>query len=384
MNIGFAFTWQFNPNVGGTERVTDLLAKELKNRGHTIYYLYTVRRPSDCNFESPAKKSLFLPEIDFKTGKLTEVYHSFIRENNIEVVINQGGVMGTCKNFAIVPDSCKNVTVIHFDPKYGLDSLLMEQLQLRNKNISEKFKRIYRLLVFPYRYFKLKGYLNSLYKYWGNHSNRVVLLSDLFRNSFYDVCPSFPSEKLHAISNPTSFESSYNCVKKKMIIWVGRMDFRQKRPDLMVKVWKEVHQDLPDWELIMLGDGNALSSVKQLAEGLPRISFPGFCNPMPYFQMAEICCTSSSSEGWGMVLCEAMSQGAVPIGFDSYESIREMIETDEQLVTPYDIKEYAAKLINLANSSELRELLRRNGYETVKRFSISHIADKWEELLTNL
>ena len=39
MNILFMYSKMFNPTMGGIERVTDLLCREFKRRGHSITYL---------------------------------------------------------------------------------------------------------------------------------------------------------------------------------------------------------------------------------------------------------------------------------------------------------------------------------------------------------
>lgn len=386
MKIAFAFTWLFNPNVGGTERVTDLLTKELKKRGHKIYYIYSVKRESDTNFSNPADKTLFIPETTLLSEKGTEIFKEYVKKHNIDFVINQGGVMGTCRTFTHVPNGCKSITVVHFEPRYGLDSLFMEQMKLRNGTIIEKLKRIYRFFNYPARRQKLKQYLKHLYSYWGTHSDKVVLLSNRFTAQFKSICPDFPSGKLAAIPNPLSFPINRECsLKENIILWVGRMDFKQKRPDLMVEIWKKAHTMIPGWKLIMLGDGPALVSVKSMATGLPRIEFPGIQRSFPFFQKAKILCSSSSSsEGWGMVLTEAASQGAIPIAFDSYASVRDIITTESQLVKPYDTREYAEKLATIAKDESLMNDLREEGYHSSERYTVESIADKWEELFKSV
>lgn len=386
MKIAFAFTWLFNPNVGGTERVTDILAKELKKRGHKIYYIYSVKRESDSAFSNPADETLFIPETTLLSEKGTKIFQKYIIERGIDLVVNQGGVMGTCRTFTHVPNGCKSITVVHFEPKYGLDSLFMEQMKLRNRSIIEKLKRIYRLLNYPARHKKLGQYLHDLYSYWGKHSDKVVLLSDRFIAQFKSICPDFPSNELTAIPNPLSFPINRDCsLKENLILWVGRMDFRQKRPDLMVEIWKKAHTMMPGWKLIMLGDGPALVSVKSMATGLPRIEFQGIQQSLPYFQKAKILCSSSSSsEGWGMVLTEAASQGAIPIAFDSYASVRDIITTEIQLVKPYDTRKYAEKLATIAKEEALMNDLREEGFHSAERYTVESIADKWEELFKSL
>jgi|GEM_PF-1071217 len=389
MKIAFAFTWLFNPNVGGTERVTDILTRELSKRGHTIYYIYSVKRDTDQSFDNPAEETFYIPEDVLLSDNGVQIFQKYIRAKGIDVVINQGGVMGTCRNFVNVPAGCKSVTTIHFDPRYGLDSLFMEQMRLRNRLALEKLKRIYRFFAFPIRRRQLKRYLNDLYTYWGTHCEKVVLLSDKFIPAFRSIAPGFPDEKLSAIPNPISFPVNKDCSEKRdIILWVGRMDFRQKRPDLMVEIWGKAHKMIPGWELIMLGEGPALDSVKDKAKGLPRIKFPGAKNSLPYYRISKILSSSSSSssssEGWGMVLTEAASQGTVPIAFDSYASVRDIIGTEAQLVAPYDTLEYAKKIHCLATNETLLLDIREKGYETANRYSIESVVNRWEELLREI
>ena len=58
MNILFVNDSPFNPIVGGLERVTDVLAKEMKERGHNVYYLCGKIKPEKqwlLDFEYPCE-----------------------------------------------------------------------------------------------------------------------------------------------------------------------------------------------------------------------------------------------------------------------------------------------------------------------------------------
>lgn len=55
MNILFVYPTIFNPIRGGVERVTDLLAKEFKNRGHNVFYLNNYRNEDLLNYSFPAQ-----------------------------------------------------------------------------------------------------------------------------------------------------------------------------------------------------------------------------------------------------------------------------------------------------------------------------------------
>ena len=62
MNILFVSDFIFNPIIGGTERVTDILSRELVNVGYKVFYLCgPVSNSSYLDYDFPAEVHL-LPE----------------------------------------------------------------------------------------------------------------------------------------------------------------------------------------------------------------------------------------------------------------------------------------------------------------------------------
>ncbi len=383
MNILFGFTWILNPKFGGTERVTDILARGLAKRGHTIFYLHTVEnRPMD--FDSPAVKDFYIPETIIDSPQGRESYEKILRKNNIDVVINQGGLMGTCK-FLTSTDYCKKIVVIHFDPQYGYNNYFNSISTLRNSHFTEKCKRIVRCVDAIRRKRGLKQYLNELYSYWFQTADYVCLLSDKFYPDIYKVCNHIIPSKLTAINNPNTFtcvDDSYP-QKRKQILWAGRLDMKQKRPDRIVKIWKRIYKNYPEWRLVIAGDGEAREYLETLSKDIPSIELVGRVALEPYYAESEIICMTSTIEGWGMVLTEAMAFGAVPIAFQSFASVKDLL-TDRQLVTPFDTKEYTLKLQNLIEEPELRMKLRKNGFKILQNFDADTICKQWENLLLSL
>ena len=45
-----------------------------------------------------------------------------------------------------------------------------------------------------------------------------------------------------------------NYQKRKQLLWCGRLLF-PKRPDRILLVWKKLQEQLPDWNLVIVGDG---------------------------------------------------------------------------------------------------------------------------------
>ena len=52
--------------------------------------------------------------------------------------------------------------------------------------------------------------------------------------------------------------------RQKKVAWVGRFFMKQKRMDVMVKAWAEVHKRLPDYKLVFYGDGSGMTQTQQM------------------------------------------------------------------------------------------------------------------------
>ena len=99
-----------------------------------------------------------------------------------------------------------------------------------------------------------------------------------------------------------------------------------------------------DWSLIIVGGGRQLDEMRQLAANLKlvNVKFEGFQDPKSYYERASIFCMTSSYEGFGIVLVEAMQYGVVPMAFNSYISVTDIIENGVMvfLIEPFDIDAY--------------------------------------------
>ena len=117
-----------------------------------------------------------------------------------------------------------------------------------------------------------------------------------------------------------------------------------------------------------------------------NLTFEGFQSPIEYYKRASIICMTSSFEGFPMVLVEAMQFGCVPIAFDSFEAIHDVIipEKTGELVKPFKIKDYINKLSNLIDDDTKRTTMSDAASMYVARFDVKTIADRWEYILETL
>ena len=69
-------------------------------------------------------------------------------------------------------------------------------------------------------------------------------------------------------------------------------------------------------------------------------------NPLRYYEHASIFMMTSAYEGWGMTVIEAMQNGVVPIVFNSYSAVYDILTDEEDgiIIENNDIKNYADKV----------------------------------------
>ena len=149
-----------------------------------------------------------------------------------------------------------------------------------------------------------------------------------------------------------------------------------------------LYNQIPEWSLDVVGDGPNLCDAKQYVcdNGLQNVFFHGFQNPVPFYMQSRIFCMTSSSEGFGVVLVEAMHFGVVPLAFDSYPVVRDIIDNEINglLITPYDISEYAARIKSLTENDANMLFLSKNAIAKSKAYQIDVISKKWFSLFNEI
>lgn len=387
MNILFTSSTPFHPLRGGVGRVTDTLCKELQKRGYQVFYLnadWVAEERKKYKYPAPVT---ILPIKNIDDAQCVISYRKYLTENKIDVVINQDALyVDFYNNVGDLP--IKVISVIHNNPLMNYNHLLNDLLTLRNNSLLERMKRIVRCLLYLRVKKQLKEYID---KHFGNiilSSDKILMLSPYYVQSLKNFGISVEN-KFDYVYNPNSFPLQTSLFKKKKeIIYVGRLDNRSKKVGRLIKVWSKVGKKYPDWNLTIVGDGpdrNQLEVLKKKYQ-VGNLTFEGFQSPIEYYKRASIICMTSSFEGFPMVLVEAMQFGCVPIAFDSFEAIHDVIipEKTGELVKPFKIKDYINKLSNLIDDDTKRTTMSDAASMYVARFDVKTIADRWEYILETL
>lgn len=396
MNICFLSYRENNPYIGGIEKTTYILGRELKKRGYGILFLSQINSHSYKKYE-PVCKELLFP--DYKNID-SEINYSFLKEtiehNSIDIIINQysttKGFNTLCQLIKQKNPDIKIISPLHLDPAYKIKEI-SENFFIKEKN-GTSFRRWSEDLFLKTR-FKIVGYKKILNKvkeelaYIENSCDRVILLSSHTINDINQIYPGYKPHKYCAIGNPIEYaRNENNATKKKQILYVGRIEFGLKRFDRALDIWSKIEKKYPEWHFVVLGDGGYRKLFEQIAikRGVERIRFEGFKEPTPYYKDSEIICLTSSSEGFANVLVEAQNYGCIPIAFDSYSALKDIISNgyNGYVIPPFKNTIFANKIQELINDQTTRLEMQNNARRHSEKFDIKHIADQWEKLFTEL
>lgn len=170
---------------------------------------------------------------------------------------------------------------------------------------------------------------------------------------------------------------------------VGRL-VPQKGFDLLIEAFSRVAVTVPDWNLVIWGEGIERGALEaQIAQlGLSdRISLPGVtAQPGEWIARSDLFVLSSRFEGWGIVVGEAMAAGLPVIAFDCPWGPAEMIEDGQSgvLVKNGDVDALAAAMVTLACDDTLRGLLGKRAVEGMRRFTPEAVLAQWQQIVTGV
>ena len=194
-----------------------------------------------------------------------------------------------------------------------------------------------------------------------------------------------PAAKISVIPNPVASTGGRAVGSEPppsscFILGAGRLE-REKGFDRLLAA---VHGlDRPDLHLVILGKGGEHRALVELAHELgmeERVHFPGWVPGVDaWYRHAECFVLSSRSEGWPIVLAEAIANGCPAVSFDCRHGPREIIEDGKSglLVTEGDIEGLTKAIARVLDDGALRRSLAANGVERMRRFGVEEIAARW-------
>ncbi|MFP6691972.1 MAG: glycosyltransferase, partial [Pirellulales bacterium] len=213
-----------------------------------------------------------------------------------------------------------------------------------------------------------------------------------------------PAEKLAVISNgvdidrfqrarPIDLRELRVSQDRKVLTYVGRLD-QQKRVERLVRMFTDIADAIPEYDLILVGDGPQRSELVSQAgrsRFADRIHFVGFRNDVPEILAAsDMLLLASQWEGMPNVLLEAMAAG-VPLVTFNVEGTEELLDgiAATQFVEANDdeaeaIRRFGDRVVQFARDQNLANRIAQSNIEIAKQFSIPQMVSRYEQLYARL
>ena len=173
--------------------------------------------------------------------------------------------------------------------------------------------------------------------------------------------------------------------ERKWIMSMGRLT-NQKGFDILLKAFAKVAPKYPDWQLIILGEGELRGELEQLKADLnlgEQAVLPGRVkNPFLLMERSQFFVMSSRFEGFPMAHGEAMLCGLPVIATDCPSGPRELVRdgVDGILIPNQDESALTAAIERLITNPEEREQFAKSAPDVGTRFSLEKIIQDWIDL----
>jgi glycosyltransferase involved in cell wall biosynthesis len=354
---------------GGAERVLVMLAQGFLQRGHTVTVITLSGKDTDFYLLPSGSKRVALNLKQQSVTLLHGIWNTIVRliclrqavrETQPDIVISFMASMNIFTGLALFNVNYPVIGTEHCSPK-----------KFPCGQPWEMFRRpIYRHLR------KLvsvsQGVDDELN--WLPKVKKAVIYNPFIPNSQVQVQLRYPNGV-----NPD----------KKWVTAMGRL-IPEKGFDLLLTAFEKIKDQHPDWQLLILGEGELRDELEKLREDLglsEQVVFTGvISNPFALLQSSKLFVLSSQTEGFPMSLGEALACGLPAIATNCSSGIQELIRNDiDGIVVPnQDVAALADAMTRLMSDEVERNRLASRAPEVLERFSLDKVLDQWETLIDEI
>lgn len=374
-----------NFSVGGIETVTSTLSRKLADKKCHIVI-------ATLNMPDARAKGCLDPRICLYTlygccyskANVTAL-HSILERHRIDIVVNQWGL--PFLPMLILKRAAKNVNVRIISVYHNTPDAnnRLKKVEWRVSN-STRFPVKLLLSIQWYIYRIITG-LSMAYVY--RQSDVYLLLSQSYIRTFEKFIFTRRAHKIRVLPNPVTIDASdyhLSCHSKlKEILYVGRLEYFDKRVDRIIDTWALLEAEFPDWRLTIVGDGPEKDRLQKyvLEQGLKQVVFTGYRNPRPYYERASILLLTSEYEGFPLVLTECMSFGVIPAVYECFTAVHDIIEDGKDgCILKYNEQGYKPSLMKrkikpILADGKLRQKMAIAAINKSAMYSVDAITDSW-------
>ena len=251
-----------------------------------------------------------------------------------------------------------------------------------------------------YRKDRVTSYVISLLnRFLYPFADRIVAISEGVRE-YLVRDRKIPKEKIVTIHNPVDIARIQKLSQeqvddpwlrdqdKPVVLWVGRIA-AVKGLEYLIGAFERVLREI-DARLIMVGEGSEESTIRDLVRGSAlqeKVRFAGFqSNPYRYMSRSSVFAFPSLSEGFGMVLVEAMACGLPVVSTDCVAGPSEILQNGRCgiLVPVADEDALAKAIVTMLTNTELRNRLAAEALRRVADFEPAKVVASYEQLFRDV
>ncbi len=379
-------------DIGGLEVVTSVLANKFFKEGHGVSVFAFEERTG-------LVKDRFDERIHITVGHRYQMsrenvvsLREVLLKNKVDIVVNQWGLPLIPIKVLLRAKRDLDVRVISV---YHNDPLQNGRLQSVKTEI-DKTENIVLKAVLKIKWFVFRCVTGYSMRYIYQHSDCYEVLSPSFVNHFKQFTKQNNINKLRIQTNPVTLGNEgyvYNPdFKTKEILYVGRVDYTQKRVHRVIETWAQLEYRFPDWRLTIVGDGEERANMEHMVRDLElqNVSFEGFQSPRSYYERGAMLMLTSEFEGFPLVLAECMSYGVVPVVYGSYSAVYDIIENGkdgaviEQNLNGFNAAIMAERMAEIMFDSNILKAMALAAIKKSKNYAIDIIYGQWNDIMLHL
>ena len=342
-------------NKGGAERVVANLSNYLINN-HDVTIAVLRNRNIEYSFD---KRITIINLEDIIVNNKSKLSKFIVRYNNYVRLIKNN-------SFDIILSFLPAPSFIALFCKKESNARIIVSVRNDPKN---EYKSLFRKILVKLLYNKADGFVFQTNEAKDFFSQKIQNKSKIIMNSISSefICERFKGER------------------EKIIVSVGRLE-KQKNHLLLIKAFYEIKNLIPDFKLIIYGEGSERKNLEKTIRDLDlskNVLLPGVVNNVKNrIYNASVFVLSSDYEGMPNSLLEALSLGVPSISTDCPCGGPKMVISNNKdgiLVPINDIESLSKAIIKLSNDLELQQKLSIASNQKMKKFHPDIINKEWED-----
>lgn len=219
---------------------------------------------------------------------------------------------------------------------------------------------------------------------------RAVLLEYGVTTPIHVLPTGLPADRFRA-GNPQAFRAAAGLAPEaRLVTYIGRVA-HEKNIGFLVQMFRRVLERVPQAVLVIAGEGPARAGLQAQVAALglaPHVHFAGYLDRdtalLDCYAAAEVFVFASRTETQGLVLLEAMAQGAPVVSTAELGTRSILLPGSGALVVPEEQEAFAAAVVRVLEDHGLHQELAQRGRVYARSWSSAAMAARLRELYETL